>query len=144
MSKLLKNIAIFASLTVVSLTAAALSEEQRAAIQERIMPHGQVCIQGDANCGDAGAPAVAGVVDRSGEEVYNAACVACHSTGAAGAPKVGDAVAWAKRLEKGRDQLHSSGLNGVAGTGMIAKGGCMSCSDDEIIAAVDYMIDNSQ
>ncbi len=136
--------AILVAAVLISGTAAAITDEQRLEIQERIKPHGQVCLQGDSTCGEAGASALAGVVDRSGEEVYNAACVACHSTGAAGAPKVGDVAAWTERLAKGRDMLHQSGLNGVAGTGMIAKGGCMSCSDDEIIAAVDYMVDSSQ
>ena len=40
--------------------------------------------------------------------------------------------------------LHDAGVNGVAGTGMIAKGGCMNCSDEEVIAAVDYMVEGSQ
>jgi cytochrome c5 len=70
--------------------------------------------------------------------------MACHSTGAAGAPKYGDATAWAERIAKGTDVLHDSGVNGLAGTGMIAKGGCMNCSDEEVIAAVDYMIAGSQ
>jgi cytochrome c5 len=42
------------------------------------------------------------------------------------------------------DALHQSGLNGVAGTSMIARGGCMNCPDEEIIAAVDYMVENSR
>jgi cytochrome c5 len=123
-------------------TAQDLSDRERAAIAERIRPVGEVCLQGDSNCGSAMASAGAG--PRSGEAVYNAACMACHSTGAAGAPKYGDVAAWADRITKGRDVLHSSGINGVAGTGMIAKGGCMNCSDEEIIAAVDYMVDGSQ
>ena len=72
------------------------------------------------------------------------ACMACHSTGAAGAPKVGDAVAWADRIAKGNEVLYLSGVNGVPGTGMIAKGGCVSCSDEEIHAAVDFMVAGSQ
>ena len=93
-----------------------------------------------------GGPAVAaaGGAPRSGEEVYNTACMACHSTGAAGAPKVGDAAAWADRIAKGMDALHASGVNGVAGTGMIAKGGCVACSDEEVYAAVDFMVAGSK
>ena len=83
-------------------------------------------------------------VARSGEEVYNGACMACHATGAAGAPMLGDAGAWAPRLDKGMDALYASGVNGVAGTSMIARGGCSNCSDDEIYAAVDYMVNNSK
>jgi cytochrome c5 len=120
-----------------------LSDRERAAIEERIRPVGEVCLRGDSSCGSAVA-AAAGAGPRSGEAVYNAACMACHSTGAGGAPKYGDVAAWADRIAKGNDVLHSSGINGVAGTGMIAKGGCMNCSDEEIIAAVDYMVDGSQ
>jgi cytochrome c5 len=76
--------------------------------------------------------------------VYESACSACHGTGAGGAPKYGDVEAWAPRIAKGMDALHQSGLNGVSGTGMMAKGGCMNCSDDEVIAAVDYMVEGSQ
>ncbi len=120
-----------------------LSDAQRAEIEERIAPVGQVCLQGDNSCG--GAPAVAASSGpRSGEDVYNSACMACHSTGAAGAPKLGSADDWAPRIAKGIDALHNSGVNGVAGTGMMAKGGCMNCSDEEIFAAVDYMVESAQ
>jgi len=120
-----------------------LTDAQRAEIEERIAPVGKVCLQGDSSCG--GAPAAAASSGpRSGEDVYNSACMACHSTGAAGAPKLGSAEDWAPRIAKGIDALHSSGLNGVAGTGMMAKGGCMNCSDEEVIAAVDYMVESAQ
>jgi len=119
-----------------------LSDAQRAQIEERIAPAGQHCMVGDSSCGGATAAASSG--PRGGEEVYNAACVACHSTGAAGAPKYGDVAAWADRIAKGPDALHDSGVNGLPGTGMIAKGGCMNCSDEEVIAAVDYMVAGSQ
>jgi cytochrome c5 len=142
MSKLLKNIAILSFAAVLSGVAWAATEEQRAAIIERIKPHGEVCMQGDTSC--AAAAAVVSSGPRSGEEVYNSACVACHSSGAGGAPILADVAAWADRIAKGRDVLHESGLNGVAGTSMIARGGCMNCTDEEIIAAVDYMVDSSQ
>jgi len=120
-----------------------LTESQRAEIEARIAPVGEVCMQGDNSCGGAPA-AVASSGPRSGEDVYNGACMACHSTGAGGAPKVGDLAAWADRIAKGNDVLYSSGVNGIAGTGMMAKGGCMDCSDEEIHAAVDYMVVGSQ
>lgn len=130
------------ALLALSASAVELNDRQRAEIEERIAPVGEVCLQGDSSCGGAAAAASSG--PRSGEEVFNAACMACHSTGAGGAPKLGDTAAWADRIAKGTDALHQSGLNGVAGTGMIAKGGCMNCSDEEITAAVDYMVANSQ
>ena len=91
-----------------------------------------------------GASAAVASAARSGEDVYNGACMACHATGAAGAPMLGDADAWAPRVAKGMEALYSSGVNGVAGTSMIARGGCGDCSDEEIHAAVDYMVNNSQ
>lgn len=135
--------AFIAALVAFGATAVELTEAQRAAIAERIKPVGDSCMHGDTSCGGA-MQAAAGGEPRSGEEVYNAACMACHSTGAAGAPKLGDAADWSARLAPGIAVLYDSGINGVAGTGMIAKGGCMSCSDDEIRAAVDYMVEGSQ
>jgi cytochrome c5 len=140
--KSLKTLAICCLAAVFSLSAMALSDKQRAEIEERIKPVGEVCLQGDSDCGAAVVAASSG--PRSGEDVYNAACMACHTTGAAGAPMLGDAVAWADRIAKGMDVLYDSGVNGLAGTGMIAKGGCFNCSDEEVQAAVDFMVDGSQ
>ena len=130
-------------LTMTPLAAFALSltDQQRADIEVRIQPFSTVCVQGEA-CG--GGYAVAESAGRSGEDVYNGACMACHSAGIAGAPAVGDQVAWAGRISKGMDALYDSGINGIAGTGMIARGGCADCSDDDIRAAVDFMVDNSR
>ncbi len=132
-----------ALVTAMVASAAELSDSQRAEIEERIAPIGEVCLQGDQSCGG---PAVAAAASgpRSGKDVFDSACMACHSTGAGGAPKYGDLEAWAPRIAKGIDALHQSGLNGVAGTGMMAKGGCMNCSDEEVLAAVDYMVEGSQ
>ena len=126
---------------VLAVSAHAVSEEQREAIAERIKPAGTVCVEGDSSCG--GAPAVAaGAAGKSGEDVYNTSCNACHASGAAGAPKVGDAAAWADRVAKGADTLYGNAINGFQA--MPPKGLCMTCSDDEIKAAVDYMVNNSK
>ena len=93
--------------------------------------------------GDDVPVAVAPVVEagpRDGQAVYQASCAMCHTGGIAGAPKAGDVSAWTDRLAKGEEALFSSALNGIAGTGMAAKGGCASCSDDEVTAAVTYML----
>ena len=136
-------ISFAAALLAFSALAIDLTEEQRKAVEERIKPVGESCLQGDTTCGGAPAAAAGGAA-RSGEEVYQSACFACHGTGAAGAPKLGDAAAWGPRIAKGIDALHDSGINGVPGTGMIAKGGCAACSDDEVKAAVDYMVEGSK
>ena len=127
-----------------SVSAQDLTDKQRAVIEERIKPVGEVCLEGDNSCGGPTVAAAGGSASRSGEDVYNTACMACHSTGAAGAPKLGDAAGWADRIAKGNDALYASALDGIAGTGMMAKGGCMNCSDDETKAAVDYMVAGSQ
>jgi cytochrome c5 len=82
----------------------------------------------------------------SGPQVYNAACLACHTAGVGGAPVIGDAAAWAPRIAQGVEVLKQHAIEGYTGsTGfMPAKGGRMDLSDDEIAAAVDYMVDETQ
>jgi cytochrome c5 len=73
-----------------------------------------------------------------GQKIYQTSCQACHATGAAGAPKLGDKDAWAPRIAKGNDALLSSVKNGLKA--MPPKGTCMSCSEDELRAAMEYMV----
>lgn len=80
--------------------------------------------------------------EADGEAVYNQACMACHMTGAAGAPIKGDTEAWAPRIEKGMETLYDHSINGF--NAMPAKGGNASLSDEEVKAAVDYMVEESQ
>ena len=85
----------------------------------------------------AAADAVAKVDPATkGKEIYGQMCAACHATGAAGAPKMGDKAAWAPRIGKGMDALAASGIKGL--NAMPAKGG-YSGSDAEFAAAVEYM-----
>lgn len=77
-----------------------------------------------------------------GEAVYNRACVACHLAGIAGAPKFGDAAAWAPRIAKGTDALLQTAISGL--NAMPPRGTCMDCSDDDLAAAIQFMISNSQ
>ncbi|MBU2884330.1 cytochrome c5 family protein [Gilvimarinus agarilyticus] len=110
------------------------------AIAERIAPAGSTCMSGD-DC--AAAPvAAASSGPRTGEEVYNTSCNTCHGAGVAGAPKYGEAADWTDRIAKGMDTLHDHAINGF--NAMPAMGLCATCSNDEVIAAVDYMVENSQ
>lgn len=114
------------------------SERQLNAIKERIKPVGELCLEGDESC--AGATASVSKQARTGEQVFNGACTACHSmpiASALGAPPVFDKSAWGKRLEKGLDATLKNALNGL--NAMPAKGNCLDCSDDEIKAAIKYM-----
>nr|WP_242698868.1 c-type cytochrome [Alteromonas sp. 5E99-2] len=77
---------------------------------------------------------------KSGEEVYNTSCIGCHSTGVLGAPKAKVTSDWQPLLdEKGFDTLWKNSITGVKA--MPPKGACGLCSDDEIKAAIEYMID---
>ena len=76
---------------------------------------------------------------RDGQTVYKTACFACHDAGVAGAPKLGDKAAWAPRIAKGNDALYSTLQNGL--NAMPPKGTCMNCSDDELKAVLDYMVE---
>lgn len=127
----------------VAFSAHGVSDKQRADIEARIKPVGQVCQEGGEGCGGAVvATATGGAGAKSAEDIYNTNCMACHSTGAAGAPKLGDAGEWAGRLGKGADQLYTNAINGFKG--MPPKGLCMSCSDDELKSVVDYIVENSK
>ncbi len=85
-------------------------------------------------------------VSADGEAVYNSGCMACHMTGVAGAPKVGDVEAWAPRIELGIETLYERAIQGFEGsTGMMpAKGGFAHLSDEDVMIAVDYMVSQSQ
>jgi cytochrome c5 len=78
---------------------------------------------------------------RSGEAVYGTACVACHGSGAAGAPKLGDRPAWTPRLAQGQGTLLQHALQGYKA--MPPRGGCADCSDADIQAAVKYLADKA-
>jgi cytochrome c5 len=118
-------------------------------VLENIKPVGQVNIAGAPGTQEAAAaePVAAASEEAaagpmSGEQVYQANCIACHGTGAAGAPKFGDAAAWAPRIAKGIDALLVSATNGL--NAMPPKGLCMACSEAELKGAIEYMISKSQ
>jgi cytochrome c5 len=77
----------------------------------------------------------------AGEALYKQACFACHATGAANAPKLGDKAAWAPRLKQGVPALVQSALKGKGA--MPPKGGS-NASDADVRAAVEYMVNASK
>jgi cytochrome c5 len=107
-------------------TGAGTEAMEAEAVAKRIAPVGRVELK-DAS--DAAAM-------KTGEQVYQTACGACHGSGAAGAPKLGDAGAWAARIKTGYDALLNSALKGKGAMG--AQGGG-DYSDTEIGRAVVYM-----
>jgi cytochrome c5 len=89
----------------------------------------------------ADAPAAAPAAAVDGEAVYKKACVTCHGTGLAGAPKLGDAADWGPRIAQGDALLFEHAIKGFTGKkGMMPpKGGFVTLTDDEIRAAIGYM-----
>lgn len=123
----------------------------QAAIDARLEPVGRVLIAGDEELAAAAAAAVAAPTPvetvMTGPQVYNAACIVCHQPpGTGGAPPVGDLAAWAPRIAQGTDTLYMHAIEGFQGEAgfMPPKGGRVDLSDDEIKAAVDYLVEQSQ
>ena len=145
-STLMGGLAVFAIILVIiagKLTSDVSDYKPDETILENIRPVGQVNIAGESD--PAAAPAAAPVAaaePKSGEEVYNTSCMSCHATGAAGAPKLGDAAAWAPRIAAGMDVMLTNATNGL--NAMPPKGLCMACSDEELQGAIQYIGDNSQ
>ncbi len=113
------------------------------AITKRITRVGSVCVEG-TDCAEATAELSVANSQASGPESnYKKTCATCHNIGVAGAPKFGDAEQWEPRIAKGMDVLYTSSINGMP-PGMPAKGMCFNCSDDELKAIVDYMVEASR
>jgi len=125
-----------------------------AAVQERISPVGAAStaaksVPAPAKAEPAAAPnasAESGTktasAARSGEKIYNSTCTACHSTGAAGSPVLGDKEAWAPRIATGMDAMMEIAINGK--NAMPPRGTCGNCTDDELKSAIEYMVSKSQ
>lgn len=122
--------------------------DYQAAVSERIEPVGRVVVDGEAPEVEAAVAIQTEAVatQMTGPQVYNAACLACHSAGIAGAPKTGDSAAWDSRLAQGMDTLNRHAIEGLQGEAgyMPPKGGRTDLSDAEIIAAVEYMVEQVQ
>jgi cytochrome c5 len=101
-------------------------------IIDRIKPVGSVHIAGAVTETASAGP-------RSGADVYNKACVACHTSGVLGAPKLHDSADWSPRMEKGFDTVWQNAINGIKA--MPPMGTCGDCSNDDIKAAIEYMIE---
>jgi len=142
--------------TVLSTTAAAIltasamisfvANADENEIAERVKPVGHLVILDEsksvktadtAPTAEAAAPATA----DAGKATYTTACFACHGTGVAGSPVLGNKEAWAPRISQGKDTLYSHAIGGFKG--MPPKGGAVSLSDDEVKAVVDYMVEQS-
>lgn len=100
-------------------------------VESRIAPVAKIEMQ----AGGSGGP-------KDGKTVYNTVCAGCHGAGVLGAPKFGDKGAWASRVGQGLPTLVSHAINGIRA--MPPRGGSPSLTDDEVKAAVQYMVDGSK
>lgn len=107
----------------------------RNALVQRIAPVGKIRTAAMAEAEGAAAPAVV-VAELGPEDLYNGACAACHASGVAGAPMLGDAAAWDERNALGLEALVASVINGKGA--MPARGGS-SYSDEDIQRAVKHL-----
>lgn len=144
--KSIKIISVFIISFIIAAFAgdAAATHLSKKSVDKRIKPSFSVYVEGDK------IPQVANELPkppkpagpRTSEDVYNTYCAACHGTGVAGAPKLGDVAAWSERLSDGIDHVYSEAING---SGMMpARGTCSDCSDDEIKKTVDYILAKSK
>ena len=121
---------------------------RQAGVTERTAPIGRVAIAGQDNSAfvieppPGAAPVVVAALPANGEETYKAICGVCHGAGIGGAPKLGDAAAWAPRKAQGTDLLYKHALEGFTGKAgvMPAKGGRPDLTEDLVRQAVDYMV----
>ena len=116
--------------------------EPKKLVEQRIKPVGELVKFDGAPPPAAAAVVAVAAKAKSGEEVYNGACVACHGAGIAGAPKTGDKAIWAPRIAQGMNVLYEHAIKGFKA--MPAKGGQVALSDDEVKASVDYQVAKSK
>ncbi len=104
------------------------------AVAARIQPVGRIDFGESSGAAAAKGP-------RSGDEIVKAACAACHTTGAAGAPKLGDKAAWATLVKDPLDKLVKNAITGVKA--MPPRGGAADLSDLELTRAIVFMANQS-
>jgi len=134
--------ALIICLSVLTSISAYASDMSQDAILQRIKPVGEVSVAKEtpAATEQAGGEAVKLAAD-AGKKTYDSYCMACHTTGVSGAPKIGDKGVWKTRSKSGVKTLIEHAIKGFKL--MPAKGGCASCSNDEVTAAVKYMLKES-
>ena len=135
----------FALLAALTLTLPASADHNSPeALKARIAPEGRLNVVGAGE----GVESVADVAaePQGAEGVYASACAVCHSAGIAGAPRTGDVAGWESRIAQGMATLVEHAVNGFQGaTGVMPpKGGNAALSDDEVAAAVEYMVELSR
>lgn len=142
-SLLVCTLALPAVLMVAGSAFAATGAASDPALLERIAPVGKVRVSEPAAGQSEAQPLLLAEAGAdAGKATYDKACAMCHGSGMAGAPKFGDKDAWAPRIAQGMDTLSAHAIGGFKG--MPAKGGNTSLSDDDVKAAVQYIVGASK
>ena len=115
------------------------TSEAEKAVEKRISQVGKVCVEGQECASTSTSISPSTSLVRTGEEVYDSACKTCHAIGLAGAPKFGDRISWGERANEDLGHLVETVTNGLGG--MPPMGMCMDCSQEELSAAVKYILD---
>lgn len=134
-----KNIALVSAVVLASLSmntfAASQSEED---VANRIAPVGDVYLDGEIKSAATASTPSEPAGPRTADSIYNTYCMACHGTGAAGAPIKGNSEAWKPHVAKGRATLIKHAISGF--NAMPPRGTCGDCSDEELASTVDFII----
>lgn len=132
---------------VLALTMAAPADHNTPeALEARIAPEGRLNVVAPGDESTSATTATVAQAPQDAKTVYDQVCAVCHNAGIAGAPLTGDAAAWKTRIGQGMAAMVANAINGFQGaTGVMpAKGGNASLSDDEVAAAVEWMVEQSQ
>ena len=135
----MKKTVLFIALPLALATLGLGASEAKKAIEKRIAPVGQVCVEGQDCAQEVNLVSSSSGVMRSGKEVYDTACTTCHAIALAGAPRFGDRLSWGERANEDLDHLVETVTNGLGG--MPPMGMCMDCSQEELTNSVQYMLD---
>ena len=135
----MKKTVLFIALALAFATLGLGASEAKKAIEKRIAPVGQVCVEGQDCAQEVNVVSSSLGGMRSSKEVYDAACTTCHAIALAGAPRFGDRLSWGERANEDLDKLVETVTNGLGG--MPPMGMCMDCSQEELSDAVQYMLD---
>ena len=151
-------VAVAIALFALARTVASHTQEQQVLVEkeylkgvdERLQPFAKVAVAGHDNTAlkiepttTASAAGAGPAPVKTGTDLFEQACKACHGPGIGGAPKAGDRAAWQPRVAKGKDVLYDHALHGFTGSAgmMPAKGGRVDVPDDIVKQAVDHMVD---
>ena len=121
-------------LLILPLFALADQKQLRERMERRIKPVGEVSTLEQA----PKAQAVTSTKIATGEKIYQTKCTICHASGVAGAPKFRDKTDWAPRADAGMDDMLKKAIAGL--NAMPPKGTCMECSNEQLKAAIKYML----